>query len=227
MAAKKVYFIVGTDTGVGKTVVSCALARGLRSAGIDVGVMKPVETGVPDAGPADALALIRAAKVQDDVGLVCPIQFELPAAPQAAALHADQSLDMQRIHDAFRELQTRHAFMLVEGAGGLLVPFDEATSMADLAASLELPVLLVARASLGTINHTLLSLEACATRCLDLKGVVISHSTGVLTDADARNLELLRSALGEHLIGEIPPQQDPENVRPEDAGLDAVLTLAG
>jgi dethiobiotin synthetase len=220
-------FITGTDTGVGKTVVSCALARGLRSAGIDVGVMKPVETGVPEDGPADALALMRAAEVQDGVELVCPVQFELPAAPQAAALHANQSLDMQRIHKAFNELQARHSFMLVEGAGGLLVPFDEKTNMADLATSLDLPVLIVARASLGTINHTLLSLEACAARDLDLAGVVISHSTGVLTDADARNLELLRTALGEQLIGEIPPQEDPENVRPEDAGLDAVLTLAG
>jgi dethiobiotin synthetase len=222
-------FITGTDTGVGKTVVSCALARGLHSAGIDVGVMKPVETGVPTGGPADALALMRAAKVedQDDVDLVCPIQFELPAAPQAAALHANQSLDMQRIHKSFEELQTRHSFMLVEGAGGLLVPFDEKTTMADLAKALDLPVLIVARASLGTINHTLLSLEACTARRLELAGVVISHSTGVLTDADARNLELLRSALGEHLIGEIPPQEDPENTRPEDAGLDAVLTLAG
>ncbi|HIF94650.1 MAG: dethiobiotin synthase [Myxococcales bacterium] len=220
-------FITGTDTDVGKTVVSCALARGLRSAGIDVGVMKPVETGVPDGGPADALALMAAAEVRDDVDLVCPIQFDLPAAPQAAALHANQSLDMQRIHGAFNDLQKRHSFMLVEGAGGLLVPFDAKTTMADLATSLDLPVLIVARASLGTINHTLLSLEACATRCLDLAGVVISHSTGVLTDADARNLELLRTALGELLIGEIPPAEDPENVRPEDAGLDAILTLAG
>ncbi len=219
-------FITGTDTGVGKTLVSCALARGLRAAGIDVGVMKPAETGVPADGPADALALVQAAEVTDELDLVCPIQFDLPAAPQAAALHAHRTLSMQRIHEAFEELHTRHTFMLVEGAGGLLVPFDDKTTMADLAVALELPILLVARASLGTINHTLLSLEACAARGLVLTGVVLSHSNGILSDADARNLELLRNSLGERLIGEIGPQDDLADTRPEDAGLDAVLALA-
>lgn len=219
-------FITGTDTGVGKTVVSCALARGLRAAGVDVGVMKPAETGVLDAGPLDALAMIRAAEVEDELELVCPIQFEMPAAPQASAIAANQVVSIGRIHDAFRELASRHSFMLVEGAGGLLVPLDEKTTMADLAEQLELPVLIVARASLGTINHTLLTLEACATRCLDVVGVVLSHGAVALSDADARNLEILRQSLAEHLIGEIFPQARPEETSPEEAGLNAVLPHA-
>lgn len=219
-------FISGTDTGVGKTVVTSALARGLRKASIDVGVMKPVETGVPDTGPADALALIRAADVQDDLDLVCPLQFEMPAAPLAAARNEGREVAIEQIVGAYHELQRRHPFMLVEGAGGLLVPIDEKTTMADLAERLELPVLLVARASLGTINHTMLTLEACASRGLDVVGVVLSHSSGKISKAEERNVELLRESLAEQLIGEVHPQAEPEQTAPRDAGLDAVLSLA-
>jgi dethiobiotin synthetase len=219
-------FITGTDTGVGKTFVTCALARGLRAAGIDVGVMKPVETGVPAAGPEDARALIAAASVTDPIEQVCPLQFDLPAAPEASARFAGQPADLAPILDAWQILSARHEFMLVEGAGGLLVPFDAETNMADLAARLGLPVLVVARASLGTINHTLLTLEACAQRGLEVLGVVVSHATGVLSAADTENLAVLHRALGERRIGEIPPTAHSEAVSPVDAGLDAVLTLA-
>ena len=226
-------FITGTDTGVGKTVVTCALARGLRAAGIDVGVMKPVETGVPASGPEDAQALMHAAGVGvgvgDELDLVCPIQYAMPAAPEAAAAAegAESSVSsIDRIHRAFSTLSERHAFTLVEGAGGILVPFDEKTTMADVAKRLETPVLVVARASLGTINHTLLTLEACASRGLDVIGVVLSHATGVLSEADTHNLEVLKRALGDRLLGEVLPQSQPAEVAPVDAGLDAVLPLA-
>lgn len=206
-------FISGTDTGVGKTYVSCALARGLRDQGVDVGVMKPVETGVTKAGPEDAIALREAAGVDDPLDLICPLQFEMPAAPEAAARAEGRALALQPIDDAFATLSARHEALLVEGAGGLLVPFDATTSMADLALRLGLPVLLVARASLGTINHTLLSLEGCERRGIELIGVVLSHSDGVLSGADAANLELLRTALGGRLVGEIPPM--PKGVLPD------------
>jgi dethiobiotin synthetase len=222
-------FITGTDTGVGKTVVSCALARGLRAAGIDVGVMKPVETGVTEAGPQDARALIRAADVDDDVDLVCPIQYRMPAAPEAAAAGEGaepKETSTDRIERAFAELSNRHPFMLVEGAGGILVPFDPKTTMADVAKALGLPVLIVARASLGTINHTLLTLEACTSRGLDVLGVVLSHATGAPSEADTHNLAVLKRTLGDRLLGEVLPQEKTDAVRPVDAGLDAVLSLA-
>jgi dethiobiotin synthetase len=215
-------FISGTDTGVGKTVVSCALARGLRAAGIDVGVMKPVETGVTAAGPEDAIALREAAGVSDALSLICPLQFAMPAAPQASARAEGRSLSLEPIDEAFATLQTRHRTMLVEGAGGLLVPFDEKTTMADLARRLRLPVLLVARASLGTINHTLLSVEACVRRDLDLVGVVISHANGELSEADAGNLQILREALGPRLIGEVRALAPDASADPDAAGLAAV-----
>jgi len=221
-------FITGTDTGVGKTVVSCALARGLCAEGVDVGVMKPVETGVPASGPEDARALIRAARVADPLDLVCPIQYAIPAAPEAAAAaegSEPEASSTDRINRAFTALSKRHTFMLVEGAGGILVPFDEKTTMATIAQELALPVLIVARASLGTINHTLLTIEACEARGLDILGVVLSHAAGVLTEADAENLKVLKRSLGDRLLGEVLPQARPDEVAPMDAGLDAVLRL--
>lgn len=215
-------FVTGTDTDVGKTFVSCALARGLREAGVDVGVMKPSETGVPPEGPMDARALVAAAGVDDPLELVCPLQYAVPAAPLASARAEGRSVDLEVPMRAFATLATRHDFMLVEGAGGLLVPFDDETSMADFAARLGLPLLVVARASLGTINHTLLTLEACERRGLEVVGVVISHADGVLSEADAMNLMLLREALGERLIGEVPPNASRADYDPKSAGLDAI-----
>lgn len=219
-------FVTGTDTGVGKTFVCCALARGLREAGVDVGVMKPAETGVPAAGPEDARALSAAAGVDDPIELVCPLQFDLPAAPAAAARFEGRRATLAPILDAWATLAARHAFVLVEGAGGLLVPFDEETTMADLAARLGLPVLVVARASLGTINHTLLTLEACERRGLPVAGVVVSHATGPLSEADRENFAVLERALGDRLIGEVPPDADRDRVDPRAAGLEAVLRIA-
>ncbi len=197
-------FVTGTDTGVGKTFVATALARGLRAAGVDVGVMKPIETGVPAAGPEDARALRLAAGVDDPLDLVCPVRFALPASPEAAARAENRTVAIAAIHEAFDSLARRHAFMLVEGAGGLLVPIDGRTDMADLARALGLPLLLVARANLGTVNHTRLSLEAAERRGLEVFGVVLSHATAALPDGDRRNLEGLRERLGERLLAELP-----------------------
>jgi len=199
------FFVTGTDTGVGKTVVACALVRALRAAGRDVGVMKPAETGVGAGGPLDALALREAAGVGDALEEICPVQLALPAAPSVAADDEGAPLDLVRVRGAFDALAARHECMVVEGAGGLLVPLAPDFTMADLAAELGLPVLLVARAALGTINHTRLSLEAIEARGLALAGVVVSHAGGALSEADAKNLAALRAALGDRLVGEIPP----------------------
>ncbi len=199
------WFVTGTDTGVGKTVVACALARGVRAQGVDVGVMKPAETGVEAAGPLDALALREAAASDDPLELVCPEAFALPAAPTVAAAAEGREVDADAIRRAWHELRGRHEHMIVEGAGGLLVPIWKGATMADLASELGLPLVVVARGALGTINHTLLTIEAARRRDLEIAGVVISHVTGRLSDADARNLGALRDELGTLLLGEVPP----------------------
>ncbi len=198
-------FVTGTDTGVGKTLVACALARRLRARGLDVGAMKPVETGVGPGGPLDALALREATGCRDPLSEICPQPLALAAAPAVAARAEGRRVDLRAIAKAFRRLAARHEWILVEGAGGLLVPVAPGQSMADLARSFGLPLLVVARAALGTINHTLLTLEAAVARGLPVAGVVISHAGGPLSGADAANLAELRAALGAGLVGEIPP----------------------
>jgi dethiobiotin synthetase len=196
-------FVTGTDTGVGKTVVSCALLRALRARGLNVGAIKPIETGVGPEGPLDAIALRDAADSLDSLDVVCPQQFELPAAPSVAAEVEGRHVDHAAIARAFATVREGRDFVVVEGAGGLRVPIDSKTDMIDLAQSLQLPALLVARAALGTINHTLLSLEVAAARGLEVVGVVVSHSDPNLSDADAANLGALRDGLGDRLLGEV------------------------
>jgi dethiobiotin synthetase len=218
-------FVTGTDTGVGKTVVGCALARALRARGLDVGVMKPIETGVGPDGPLDALALREAAGSRDELDLVCPQRFALPAAATVAAAAEGKRVDLAAVRSAFAQLAQRHSWMLVEGAGGLLAPAADGLSMADLARELGLPLLLVARASLGTINHTRLALEAAETRGLALAGVVISHGAAALPAADLANLEELRTELGARRIGEIPRLAPGELPDPSGLDLDAFAAL--
>jgi len=207
-------FVTGTDTGVGKTLVGCMLLRRLRGRGLDVGAMKPVETGVGEAGPLDALALREAAGCNDDLALMCPQRFALPAAPEAAAWAEARTVDLAAIEVAWQTLRHRHKFLLVEGAGGLRVPVAPDLDMAELARSFELPLVLVARGSLGTINHTLLSLDLVQRRGLPLLGVVLNCSQGRLCESDLANLDLLKRELGSRLLGEIPYAPEPHAIDP-------------
>lgn len=203
-------FITGTDTGVGKTVTACALIRALRRIGLDVGAMKPIETGVGQEGPLDAIALHRAAQAVDPLDDVCPLRFALAAAPNVAAAAEGRVVDLRLVESAFARLCARHQLVVAEGAGGLLVPTTDEKSMADLAHDLDLAVLVVCRGTLGTISHTRLTLEVAQAHGLTVCGVVISHLDS-LSEADAANLEDLRRRLGDLLIAEIPPLTDAEN----------------
>jgi len=192
-------FVSGTDTGCGKTQVACALARALRAAGRRVRVLKPVETGCElRAGalvPADALALAAAAGDDAPLERLCPFRLELAAAPEVAARAAGIEIDPARIANALAAAHAAADVVLVEGAGGLLVPLRADLDVAGLVARLDLPLLLVARASLGTMNHTLLTLEAAAARGLRIAGVVVSHGSADLPEGDRRNLAALRAQL--------------------------------
>ncbi len=216
-------FVTGTDTGVGKTVVACALLRALRARGLDVGAMKPVETGVGDAGPLDALALRAAAGEVDALEDVCPQRFALPAAPTVAAAAEAREVDLAAIDAAHARLAARHSWLVVEGAGGLLVPAARGASMADLAARLAHPLVLVARARLGTLNHTALTLEAARRRGLRVAGLVICHADGPLCPADAANLEALRADPGAPLLGEIPALAPGQQPADDALDIDALL----
>ena len=209
-------FVTGTDTGVGKTLVSRALIAAFRKVGLKVGVMKPIETGVGEDGPLDAIAMRDAAGATDPLETICPQQFALPAAPNVAARAENREVDLASIDAAYQRIASGRDLMVVEGAGGLLVPIRGDWTMAELARDLALPLLIVARASLGTINHTALTLEVAASKKLPVLGVVISHAEGPLSAADASNLLALKEILGDRLIGEIPPL-GPGEATPLDA----------
>ena len=209
-------FVTGTDTGVGKTLASLALISAFRKTGLKVGAMKPIETGVGEDGPLDAIALRDAAGSTDPLATICPQQFALPAAPNAAANAEDREVDLAAIDAAYETLTKGRDLMVVEGAGGLLVPIRDDWTMAELARRLDLPLLVVARARLSTINHTALTLEVAASKGLPVLGVIISHEGGPISAADASNLLVLKNFLGDRLIGEIPPL-GPTEAPPADA----------
>ena len=197
-------FITGTDTGCGKTAVACALARSLRAAGKRVRVLKPIETGCAAGVAADALALAEAAGDDAPVERLCPYRFALAAAPEVAARAEGISIELARIESALARAREDADLVIVEGAGGLLVPISPGLDMAGLARRLALPVVVAARATLGTINHTLLTLEASRARDLRVLGVVVSHACATLSPADRRNLDLLLERLPVPLLGELP-----------------------
>jgi dethiobiotin synthetase len=216
-------FVTGTDTGCGKTAVACALARAARADGLRVRVIKPIETGCASDVPADALALAAAAGDDAPLERLCPYRFALPAAPEVAAAAEGRTIELARIADAVALAAKDADLVIAEGAGGLLVPIAPGLDMADLAARLDLPLVVAARAALGTINHTRLTLEAAAARGLRVLGLAISHTTAVHPPADQRNLELLLARLPVPFLGELAHGAS------RLAGLDlaALLTSAG
>ena len=206
-------FITGTDTEVGKTVVTSALAWAFRSRGVDVGVMKPVTTGCRRKDgrleSEDVNRLLKASGATDPLEMVSPFRFEPPVAPWAAQGLNGIPISLDRIEQAFRILASRHEIVLVEGIGGLLVPLDAKTTVADLARRLGLPVLIVARASLGTINHTLLTLEAARGTGLEIFGVVLNRRSRRSTLAERTNPEVIHRKGKVSILGIIPDFRNP------------------
>lgn len=176
---KRSIFITGTGTGVGKTVVAAGIAAAMRVRDINVGVMKPLHTGCRvDKGrlvAEDSLFLARAAASDDPEGLITPFMFSEPAAPYAAAREHDIVIDVSKIADCFNELCRRHDYVIVEGIGGVLVPITRDTYVADLIKMLNIPVILVTRPDLGSINHTMLSIHCLKTKKINFSGIVISN----------------------------------------------------
>lgn len=171
----KGFFVTGTDTGVGKTAVTGALARLLRERGRSVGVVKPVQSGnLADDPEGDAMVLRRLAGIDDPPEAICAAAFAAPLAPLVSAQLEGRAIEQQPLLDAVEAAATGRDVVLVEGAGGLLVPVGEDWTIADLAAALGLPLLVVARAGLGTVNHTLLTVEAARSRGLEIAGVVLN-----------------------------------------------------
>jgi dethiobiotin synthetase len=211
------WFITGTDTEVGKTVVAAALTRALVARGLRAAVMKPVASGAEPttAGPrnADALALMAAANVPAPYETVNPYCFLPPISPHIAAREAGVVIDLALLRSRFHALAASADCVVVEGAGGWLAPLSDTAAMADLAATLSLPVLLVVGLRLGCINHALLTRESMRVRGAAFGGW-IANAIDPAFDRAAENLATLTARLGEPPLACVP-FLDPLSAAPE------------
>ncbi len=210
-------FITATDTGVGKTIISCAIGLALKKKGIDVGIMKPFQC----AG-SDAEFLCRALGIKDEQELVNPYYAKEPLAPYVAFKRAKVKIELDKVFNAYKELSRRHEVLIIEGVGGLLAPLKEGYLTADLIWDLDAPAIIVARAGLGTLNHTLLTQRYALDYGIKVKGVVINNYQGK-TAAEKTNPGVLKEFLDAPVLGMFPWLR---NVKSKD-GLRRLAKTAG
>jgi dethiobiotin synthetase len=201
------FFVTGTDTGVGKTLVASALLRAFVLSGLHAVGMKPVATGcradVPDRANEDVAALIEASSIRAPIDLVNPYCFEPPVAPSIAAQQAGRSISLTRIRECYLSLASLADRVVVEGAGGLLAPLNRDDDFGDLVRFLDLSVVLVVGMRLGCLNHALLTAEVIHGRGLPFAGWVANRIDGAMPFFED-NLEILRQKLPAPLIAIVP-----------------------
>jgi dethiobiotin synthetase len=195
--------VTGTDTGVGKTYVACALVAALRARGRRVAVMKPVETGV-EVEPEDARRLAAAAGDAAPLDDVCPYRLRAPLAPAVAAALEGAAIDVGRIVALASARAATADLLVVEGAGGLLVPLVGRVTWAELAARLGLSLLVVAANRLGTINHVALTARVAAAAGLAVHGFVLSAPAPVADASAATNAEAIAALTGLRCLAVLP-----------------------
>ncbi len=204
------YFVTGTDTGAGKTLISCALLHGFAAQGKRVVGMKPVAAGCHDNDMHEDVSQLRAASnVLASKGQINPYCFSQAVAPHLAAQFAGVSINLKRIATSYSELSGQADVVIVEGAGGFLVPLNVRQDSADLVAELELPIILVVGMRLGCLNHALLTVEAIAARGLILSGWVANVVDGRMAMPD-ENIAALQQRITAPLLGVVPYQTQPD-----------------
>ncbi len=208
----KAVFITGTDTGVGKTAVTAALAALLSEKGLVTGVIKPFQTGTDLEGLSDAEFIYKFLGRDCVLSEVSPCRLKAPLSPYRAAAIEGVDIPLRDIIEHTRDYISRNDITLVEGAGGLCVPVTGNYMMADLAVDLDAPMVIVARPGLGTLNHTALSLEYAMQRGAQVLGVVINGFPEPADVASATNPAVLKDVFSVNIIGVIPhfPELDVE-----------------
>jgi dethiobiotin synthetase len=197
------YFVTGTDTGVGKTRFSRLLVEALRAGGIDAAGFKPVCCGDRD----DAVQLAAASGGLDPAA-VNPVWLKAAVAPLVAGMLENRPVDPAALLMATRDFISRHATVIVEGAGGWRVPLSPGYDMADFATDLGLPVIVVVGNRLGALNHTILTVDAIRARGLTLAGLVVNHLADELDTAAITNKGMLEELTGSPILAEIIHGQD-------------------
>lgn len=196
MAAAKGFFVTGTGTEVGKTVVAAVLANDLRRQGLTVAVFKPAVTGLDDPGETDHALLRRAAESGQSDDEIAPYRYGPPASPHLAAAQAGEEIDPERLRSATHEAAAGADHLVCEGVGGLLVPLAPTYLIRDFAVDLALPLVIATPPGLGTINHTLLTIEASRSIGLSIAAVVLTPWPQTPSAIERSNLETIES-LGE------------------------------
>ena len=202
-------FITGTDTGVGKTVVTAAILAHLQSQGQKTGVMKPIETGVDSecssAANSDALFLMECGGIEDALAEICPIRLKPTASPFQAATIENRPIQPETILSAYRKLSGKYDRMLVEGIGGVRVPITRDYGVVELMRDIGLPAVVVACYQLGTLNHTLMTLDTLKQNGIPVRGVVFNQTGPETPDAIEQDQpRLIEELSGAKVLGEFP-----------------------
>ncbi|CAM4510382.1 dethiobiotin synthetase [Paenibacillus endophyticus] len=201
-------FVTGTDTGVGKTVITAAITSMLRAEGMNAGIWKPIQSGaLLGTGHTDAERLLKSTGIHEQPEAVAPFSFEAPLTPMLAAKQAGATLTLKELIAAGLPLAKRYEALVIEGAGGVAVPLTDDAIMADLISELGIPALIVARSNLGTINHTLLTASFLQNRGVTIIGVILND--GQLTELKddpsvATNAQLIEQYSNLKVLGRFP-----------------------
>lgn len=202
-------FVTGTDTGVGKTLLTAGITAALRAEGLQAGVWKPVQSGARlGSGDTDAERLVQLTGVPERPEAVAPYSFEAPLTPLLAARSAGVTLTLQELIAAGKPLEARYEALLIEGAGGAAVPLTEDALVADLIAQLHVPALIVARSGLGTINHTLMTAAFLRYYDIPVAGVILNDGGNDSGDPSvSTNAEMIEHYGSLNVIGRFPRLQ--------------------
>lgn len=204
------YFVTGTDTGVGKTLTSCALLHAFATQGKRVAGMKPVAAGCDEDGLNEDVKKLRAAtNIMATLGQINPYSFIHPVAPHIAAHNAGVRINFDRILESYNELASQSELVIVEGAGGFQVPLNDTQDSADLAVALGLPIIVVVGMRLGCLNHALLTVRAindCGLKCAGWVANVLDAGMTALDE----NILALQQRIDAPLLGKIPHQATPD-----------------
>lgn len=200
----RAFFVAGTDTGIGKTIVSASIAAYLSvRKGMDVGVMKPFETGVGE-GISDSELLRQFSQTSDDLSLISPYRFALPLSPYAASILESRTIDLDFLDGVFQRLKCSHLVTLVEGAGGILVPIRKGFFLADLIKRWDLPTIVVAPLGLGTINHTLLTLHHLSCMNIEVIGLILNDKDSLKDVSKDSNPRVIAEHTDVPILGIFP-----------------------
>lgn len=189
-------FVTATDTGVGKTFIASGLALCMKEIGMDVGVMKPVATG-----KSEDVNILKSINSNDDINDINPIYLPLEASPLIAKRILKKEIDISKIKSSFERLVNRHEYMIVEGIGGIMVPITESYMVIDMIKELNLPTIIVCKGALGTINHTLLTINALRTNSVKIAGIIANN---VNNDLDEYAIDAIKEISNTPLLGKIP-----------------------